>query len=112
MAAEDVSGSVLVPIARLRELEALEEKIKTTRKERLMLLREREKKDPEPHKKKVLENYHKNKEAINAQRREAYRLKKAAAAAAATVADATVTASAAASPAESPGEVLSADPEN
>ena len=47
-------------------------------KERFAMLHEKEKANPEPHKKKVLENYHKNKEEINARRREAYKAKKAA----------------------------------
>jgi hypothetical protein len=78
MSAVDASGCVLVPIERLRALEALETKVKDSRKDRLVLLREKEKADPEPHKKKVLENYHKNRDEINARRREAYKLKKEA----------------------------------
>jgi len=76
MSSSDLSGCVLVPIERLRALEALEAKIKESRNERLLLLREKEKANPEPHKKKVLENYHKNKDEINARRREAYKAKK------------------------------------
>lgn len=72
----DISGCVLVPIERLRALEALESKVIDARNERLIALREKEKTDPEPHKKRVLENYYKNKDEINARRREAYRLKK------------------------------------
>ena len=83
----DLSGNVLVSIERLRALEALEaglpamlEKAKSVaNKDRLVALHEKEKTNPEPHKKKVLENYHKNKTDINARRREAYKLKKAAA---------------------------------
>ena len=82
----DISGCVLVPVERLRALEALEASLpdmlaraKAERdKERFAMLHEKEKANPEPHKKKVLENYHKNKEEINARRREAYKAKKAA----------------------------------
>jgi hypothetical protein len=77
---------VTVSAARLRELEALEasiptllEKTKAERdKERLTILHEKQKANPEPNKKRNLENYHKNKEEINAKRREAYKLKKEA----------------------------------
>lgn len=87
MSAPDLSGCVLVPLDRLRALEALEAglpdmlaKAKAERdKERFAMLHEKEKANPEPHKKKVLENYHKNKEEINTRRREAYKAKKAAA---------------------------------
>ena len=76
-----------MPVERLRALEALEAglpdmlaRAKVERdKERFAMLHEKEKANPEPHKKKVLENYHKNKEEINARRREAYKAKKAAA---------------------------------
>jgi hypothetical protein len=47
-------------------------------KERLAKLRQKEKENPEPHRKKALERYHKNKDEILAKRREAYRLKKEA----------------------------------
>lgn len=75
-----------MPVERLRALEALEASLpdmlaraKAERdKERFAMLHEKEKANPEPHKKKVLENYHKNKEEINARRREAYKAKKAA----------------------------------
>ena len=75
-----------MPVERLRALEALEAGLpamlagaKADRdKERFAMLHEKEKANPEPHKKKVLENYHKNKEEINARRREAYKAKKAA----------------------------------
>ena len=87
MSAQDLSGCVLVPVERLRALEALEASLpdmlaraKVDRdKERFAMLQEKEKANPDPHKKKVLENYHKNKEEINARRREAYKAKKAAA---------------------------------
>jgi hypothetical protein len=76
MSAPDISGCVLVPLDRLRHLEALEAKVSEQRNQRLSALREKEKADPEPHKKKVLENYHKNKDEVNKRRREAYKLKK------------------------------------
>ena len=77
---------VTVSAARLRELEALEaslpallEKTKAERdKERLTILHEKQKANPEPNKQRTLANYHKNKEEINARRREAYKLKKEA----------------------------------
>ena len=78
MSAPDISGCVLVPLERLRALESLETKVTEQRNQRLASLREKEKANPEPHKKKVLENYHKNKEAVNNRRREAYKLKKEA----------------------------------
>jgi len=89
-AALDPSGCVLVPLERLRALEALEAEmptriakaLKDRDAERLARLHAKQVADPEPHKKKVLENYHKNREEINAKRREAYKAKKAAAAAA------------------------------
>lgn len=82
--ATDISGCVLVPLERLRALEALEaelptiiEKAKQDRdKERLAALDEKRKLNPEPHRQSVLEHYHKHKEEINAKRRERYRLKK------------------------------------
>ena len=76
MSAPDLSGCVLVPLERLRQLEALEAKVTEQRNQRLASLREKEKADPEPHKKKVLENYHKNKDEVNKRRREAYKMKK------------------------------------
>jgi hypothetical protein len=53
MSAPDISGCVLVPLERLRALEALEEKVSEQRNQRLNALREKDKADPEPHKKKV-----------------------------------------------------------
>jgi hypothetical protein len=75
---------VSIPLERLRALEALEaqlpvliEKTKAERdRERLAILNDT--RDPVAHSKKMLEKYHKNKEEINARRREAYRLKKEA----------------------------------
>ena len=77
---------VTVPLERLRALEALEAslpeviaKAKAERdKERLTMLHTT--RDPKEHSKTVLEKYHKNKEEINARRREAYKAKKEAAA--------------------------------
>lgn len=80
----DICG-VFVPLERLRKLEALEAdlpniltKAKAERdKERLYELHQKQKANPEPNKKRVLANYHKNKEEINAKRREQYKAKKA-----------------------------------
>jgi len=80
----EVPTLVSIPLERLRALEALEaqlpvllEKTKADRdKERLAEFNAS--RDPVAHSKKVLEKYHKNKEEINARRREAYRLKKEA----------------------------------
>ena len=80
----DASG-VFVPFERLRALEALEadlpaiiEKAKKERDaERLHDLHQKQKANPEPNKKRVLANYHKNKDEINAKRREQYKAKKA-----------------------------------
>jgi len=91
MSAPDISGCVLVPLDRLRHLEALEAglpemlaKAKSDRdKEKLDALHAKQKADPN-YSKKVLEKYHKNKEDINARRREAYKAKKESAAGAGT----------------------------
>ena len=77
---------VSIPLERLRALEALEaqlpvliEKTKAERdRERLTVLHDKAKANPKEHSQKQLEKYHKNKEEINARRREAYRLKKEA----------------------------------
>ena len=84
----DISGCVLVPVERLRALEALEAglpdmlaRAKVDRdKEKLDALHAARKANPEKFSKKALEKYHKNKEEINARRREAYKAKKEAAA--------------------------------
>jgi hypothetical protein len=76
--------TVIVPLERLKKLEALEADLpniiakakKDRDAERFALLQEKQKANPEPHKKKILENYHKNKEEINAKRREKYKLAK------------------------------------
>jgi hypothetical protein len=86
MTTEPANELVTISVARLRELEALEAslpeviaKAKTERdKERLLVLHEKQKSNPEPNRTRVLANYHKNKEEVNAKRREAYRLKKEA----------------------------------
>ena len=80
----DVSG-VFISFERLRALETLEAeqsaiiaKAKKDRDaERLRELHEKQKANPEPNKKRTLANYHKNKEEINAKRREQYKAKKA-----------------------------------
>ena len=86
--ATDVSG-VFVWVAKeyLRELEKIKEElpalieagiIDATRK-RLESLHEKRKSDPKTYADKALKKYHKNKEDINARRRELYKLKKEAA---------------------------------
>lgn len=82
----DVSGYVLVPAERLKALEELEAKTKAKNAATITQLREKYF-NPEQHAKKMLEKYHANKEEINAKRREAYRLKKEAAAKAAAAAE-------------------------
>jgi hypothetical protein len=84
----DVSGFVLVSAERLKALEELEAKIKAKNAATIEYLRANHF-NPEIHAKKMLEKYHKNKEEINAKRREAYRLKKEAAAKAAAAAEPT-----------------------
>jgi hypothetical protein len=82
----DISGCILVPIERLRALEALEAELPTLLakakaerdKEKLEALHAARKANPQEYSKKVLEKYHKNKDEINARRREAYKLKKEA----------------------------------
>jgi len=81
--------TVTISLERLKELEALESnmpdiiaKAKIERdKEKLAALHAARKANPAEYSKRVLEKYHKNKEEINARRREAYRLKKEAKAA-------------------------------
>ena len=84
----DVSGFVLVSAERLKALEELEAKIKAKNAVSILKLRELPR-DTEKNKKNVLAKYHENKEVINAKRREAYRLKKEAAAKAAAAAEPT-----------------------
>jgi Zn-dependent metalloprotease len=76
--------TVIVPLERLKQLEALEADLpniiakakKDRDAERLQLLHAKQKENPEPNKKRVLKNYHKNKDEINAKRREKYKLAK------------------------------------
>ena len=84
----DVSGYVLVPAERLKALEELEAKTKAKNAADLLRLKGLPR-DVDKHKKTVLAKYHENKEEINAKRREAYRLKKEAAAKAAAAAEPT-----------------------
>jgi hypothetical protein len=84
----DVSGFVLVSAERLKALEELEAKIKAKNAANFARLKEKYV-DHEQNKKNVLAKYHENKEEINAKRREAYRLKKEAAAKAAAAAEPT-----------------------
>lgn len=84
MSAVDASGCVLVPLERLRTLEALEADIpnllakakEEAHAERLAALRARDAANPDAHTKRTMDWYNKNKEEINARRREAYRTKK------------------------------------
>jgi hypothetical protein len=81
-------GNVIVSAERLAELERIERElptiiakakedgIKEHNESRFKLLHDKQKENPEPNRKRVLSNYHKNKEEINARRREAYRKKK------------------------------------
>lgn len=89
MSVADATSSnemITIPIERLKALEALEADLpniiakakKDHDNERFKMLHEKEKANPEPHRKKVLDNYHKNREEINAKRRERYKAKKEA----------------------------------
>jgi hypothetical protein len=82
-AAAETSDMVLIPAARLKELEEIESKQKAYIG-RLKTLHET--RDPAEHSKKVLEKYYEKKEEINARRRAAYKAKKAAASTIATAA--------------------------
>ena len=90
-AVSDISGCVLVPIELLRRLEELEvqlptllEKAKSDRdKEKLDALHAAAKENPQEASAKALKRYYRNRDAINARRREAYRAKKETAAKAA-----------------------------
>lgn len=74
----DISGCVLVPVERLRALEALEAglpdmlaRAKVERdKERFAALHEKDKENPEGAKERYKKHYVANKDAINARRRE------------------------------------------
>jgi hypothetical protein len=82
MSAVDVSGCVLVPLERLRALEALEAEMLTKKTaeehdaDRFKMLRERDKADPEAVAKRALKYYDLHKDKINAKRREKRRLAK------------------------------------
>jgi hypothetical protein len=84
MSAVDVSGCVLVSLERLRALEALEAEMVTKKTaeehdaDRLRMLREHDKANPSAVTKRTMKHYESHKEEINAKRREAYKLKKAA----------------------------------
>jgi hypothetical protein len=86
--AEHDTEMVLVPAARLKELEEIEshlpELIEKARIEggmdRLKVLHEKRKANPADDSKKALERYYKNREEICAKRRAAYKAKKEAAA--------------------------------
>ena len=85
----DASGNIMVSAERYAALEKLEKDlpviiakaIADREKDKLDALHAKRKAEPEKYRKSVLEKYHKNKEEINARRREAYRKKKEAAAA-------------------------------
>lgn len=84
--ATDISGCVLVPLERLRALEALEaelptiiEKAKHDRdKERMAALRSRDKEDPKAHSARTAKWKEEHREEYNARRREQYKRKKEA----------------------------------
>jgi hypothetical protein len=79
-------GNVIVSAERLAELERLERELPTiiakakeeAHKERFDKLRERDKENPEEHTKRTMKWYEKNREEINARRREEYKKKKEA----------------------------------
>ena len=78
---------VSVPLERLRALEALEASLPDllakakaeAHAERFAILRARDAADPEAHKRRTNESRAKNREELNARRREAYKAKKEAA---------------------------------
>lgn len=78
MSAPDISGCVLVPLERLRELEALEASLPEMitkakvdgNKERFAMLHEKDKEHPEGAKERYKKHYTANKDLINARRRE------------------------------------------
>lgn len=76
----DISG-VVISVERLKELEKYEAELALQKKdkaEKLKNLNELKKINPEKHSKKMLDNYYKNKDEINAKRREQYKAKKSA----------------------------------
>jgi hypothetical protein len=86
-ATTEAEGFVLVPLERLRALEAMEAELhrrKTAEEhdaDRFKMLRERDKASPEAHAKRTMKYYEVHKDEINARRREKRRLAKEAAAA-------------------------------
>jgi len=93
VAGSDVSGGyVWVSAERLRALESLEAELPALLEKakaeahagRFAALRERDKLNPELHSKRSIEWYARNKDEINAKRREKYHAKKAATTAAST----------------------------
>lgn len=82
MSAIDASGCVLVPLERLRALEAIEAEMQSKKTaeehdaDRFKMLRERDKADPEAVAKRALKYYELHKDEINARRREKRRLAK------------------------------------
>jgi hypothetical protein len=88
----DASGCVLVPLERLRALEALEAEMPSliakakeeANSERFATLRARDAADPEAHAKRSADWKKKHREEYNAKRREQYKQKKEAAEAAKT----------------------------
>lgn len=76
------AGMVMISAERLAELVKTEARFKAKAHANIESLREKYTPPPEVHAKRMLEKYHKNKEEINARRRERYRLKKEAAKAA------------------------------
>lgn len=73
--------TVSISVSRLKELEGLEAK-QHKKMDRLKMLEERRKADPEKYNKKTLEYYHKHRDEINAKRRAIRAAKKAASGAA------------------------------
>ena len=71
----DSSGSILISLERLRALEAYEEEKKRSA-DRLEMLHERDRANPEVAAKRALKYYEKHREAINARKREKRRLAK------------------------------------
>jgi hypothetical protein len=78
------TGMVMISAARLAELVKTESRFKAKAHANIESLREKYTPPADVHAKRMLEKYHKNKEEINARRRDRYRLKKEAAKATAT----------------------------
>lgn len=94
-AISDISGCVLVPAERLRELEEAVANIPSiiakakeeAYNERFSMLRARDKANPEAHRRRVTEWKQRHKDELNAKRREQYKRKKELAANPAGVAE-------------------------